>query len=84
MLKSLVMLKGGKAPGPDGLPTNLAKDAVTSIANPLIIISNACLTIGIVQNVWKFTKFTPIFNSGTQTEKINFRPILVVNFCKVT
>ena len=34
MLTSIMMLKGGKAPGPDVVPTNLVKDAAKSIAKP--------------------------------------------------
>ena len=53
MLTSLMMLKGGRAHGPDGVPTNLVKDAAKSIAKPLMMIFNASLANGIVPNVWK-------------------------------
>ena len=39
MLTSLLMLKSGKAPGPDGVSTNLVKYAAKSIAKPLVIYS---------------------------------------------
>ena len=52
MLTSLMMLKGGKAPCPDGVPTNLAKDAAKSNAKPLMMILNASLAEEIVPNVW--------------------------------
>ena len=41
MLTYLMMLKGGKAPGPDGVPANLVKDAAKSIAKRLMMIFNA-------------------------------------------
>ena len=63
MLASLMMLKRSKAPGPDGLSTNLIKDAAKSIAKPLVIIFNASLAKGLVPNVWKLAKITPIFKS---------------------
>ena len=56
MLRSLKMLKSGKAPGPDGVPTNLVKDAAKFIAKPLAMIFNASLAKGIVPNVWKLAK----------------------------
>ena len=51
MLKSLKMLKSGKAPNPDSVPTNLVKDAAILIAKPLAMIFNASLAKGIVPNV---------------------------------
>ena len=79
MLKSLKMLKGGKAPGPDGVPTNLVKDAAKSIAKPLMMIFNDSLAKGIVPNVWKLAKIRSIFKSGARNEKYNYRPISVLS-----
>ena len=56
MLTSLNMLKNGKAPGPDGGPTNLVKDAANFIAKPLMMIFNASLKQGIFPNIWKLAK----------------------------
>ena len=53
MLRSLKMLKSGKASGRNGVPTNLVKDAMKFIAKPLTMIFNASLAMGIVPNVWK-------------------------------
>ena len=66
MLKSLKMLKSGKAPGPDGVPTNLVNDAAKFIAKPLVMIFNASLAKGIVANVLKLAKITPIFKTGAR------------------
>ena len=79
MLTSIIMLKGGKAPGPDVVPTNLVKDAAKSIAKLLLMIFNASLTKGIVPNVWKLAKITPIFNSGARNKKNNYRTISVLS-----
>ena len=70
MLRSLKMLKSGKAPGPDGVPTNLVKDAAKFSAKPLAMIFNASLAKGIVPDVWKLAKITPIFKTGARNEKI--------------
>ena len=56
MLRSLKMLKSGNAPGPDGVPTNLVKNAAKFIAKPLAMIFNASLAKGIVPDVWKLAK----------------------------
>ena len=54
-----MMLEGGKAPNLDGVPTNLVKDLVKSIAKPLMMTFNASLAKSIVPNVWKLTKIIP-------------------------
>ena len=84
MLTSLNMLKNGKAPGPDGVPTNLVKDAANFIAKPLMMIFNASLKQGIFPNIWKFAKITPIYKSGARNEENNHRPISVLSvFSKI-
>ena len=75
MLTSLNMLKNGKAPGPDGVPTNLVKDAAKFIAKPLAMIFNASLAQGIFPNIWKLAKITPLFKFGARNKKNNYRPI---------
>ena len=80
MLTSLNMLKNGKAPGPDGVPTNLVKDAANFIAKPLMMIFNASLKQGIFPNIWKLAKITPVFKSGAGNEENNYRPISVLSF----
>ena len=72
MLMSLKILKNGKASGPDGIPT---KDAAELIAKPLAMIYNASLAKGIVPNVWKLAKITPIFKTGARNENNNYRPL---------
>ena len=79
MLTSLMMLKSGKAPGPDGVSTNLVKDVAKSIAKPLVMILNASLAKGFVPNVWKLAKIAPIFKSGARNEKNSYRPISVLS-----
>ena len=78
MLKSLMMLKGWKVPGSDGVPTKLVKDAAKTIAKPLMMKLNAPLANWIVPNVWKLSKVTPLVKSGARNEKNNYRLISVL------
>ena len=73
LLTSLIMLKGGKVLGPDGVPINLVKDAAKSVARPLMVTFNVSLAKGIVSIVWKLAKTTPLFKSGARNEKNNYR-----------
>ena len=79
MLTSLNMLKNGKAPGPDGVPTHLVKDAANFIAKPLMMMFNASLKQGIFPNIWKLAKITPIYKSGARNEENSYRPISVLS-----
>ena len=75
MLTSLHMLKNGKAPSPDGVPTNLVEDAANFIAKPWMMIFNASLKQGIFPNIWKLAQITPIYKSGARNEENDYRPI---------
>ena len=83
MLTSLNMLKNGKAPDPDRVPTKLVKHAANFIAKPLIgaliMIFNASLKQGIFPNIWKVAKITPIYKSGARNEENNYRPNSVLS-----
>ena len=41
------------------------------------MIFNAFLAKGVVPNVWKLAKITPVFKSGARNERSNYRPISV-------
>ena len=73
MVTSLIIVKGGEVPGPDGVPINLVKDAAKSVARPLMVTFNVSLAKGIVSIVWKLAQITPLFKSGARNEKNNYR-----------
>ena len=70
MLNSLNMLKNDKAPGPDGIPTNLVTDDTKFIANPLAMIFNASLAQGIFHNILKLAKLRQFSNLELKMRKI--------------
>ena len=53
MLKAIKQLKNGKAADPDKIPTILVKDAAEFISQPLMMIFNASLTLGVFPDIWK-------------------------------
>ena len=79
MLQAIKQLKNGKAAGPDKIPTTLVKDAAEFISQPLMMIFNASLKLGVFPNIWKLAKVSPIFKTGARNNKNNYRPISVLS-----
>ena len=74
------MLKNGKAPGLDGVPTNLVKDAAQLIAKPLMMTFNASLKQGIFQNIWKLAKSHQFTNPGPEMSNVIIDPFQFSRF----
>ena len=79
MLKAIKQLKNGKAAGPDEILTTLVKDAAEFISQPLMMIFNASLNLGVFQDIWKLAKVSPIFQTGTRNNQNNYRSISVLS-----
>ena len=79
MLKTIKQLKNGKAPGPDRIPTTLVKDAAEFISQPLMMIFNASLKLGVFPDMSKLAKVSPIFKTGARNNKNNYRPMSVLS-----
>ena len=76
--KCLRKLRRKKAHGIDELPPNLLKDVANEISKPLAFIINKSLSSGIVPDLWKISKVTPLYKSDLKTEFSNYRPIYVL------
>ena len=57
-------LRRKKAHGIDELPPNLLKDAANEISKPLAFIINKSLSSGIVPDLWKISKVTPLYTKA--------------------
>ena len=77
--KAVMALKSSKSPGPDKIPTELLKDAIETICQPLAIVFNASLKKGTFPDIWKVARVTPIFKSGQKSNLSNYRPISVLS-----
>jgi hypothetical protein len=66
-----------KAPGEDGIPSEVWKCLVATLPRYLTAIYNGCLKEGIFQKRWEKAKIIPIVNPGKDgSEEVNkFRPI---------
>ena len=82
--KLLRNLKGGKAPGPDGLrKEDLCIDARLT-AKCLTLIFTASIEQGKLPNDWKVANVTPIHKKGSRQLPNNYRPISLTSIpCKM-
>ena len=79
VLTALRGLKDSKSPGPDRIPAKILKDAAELICDPLKIIFNESLKVGIFPDICKTGRVTLIFKSGRQSDLNNYRPISVLS-----
>ena len=68
-------LKFGKAPGPDGICTNILKNFSEELILPLCILFQLSLDTGQVPEDWKVAKVVPIFKKGLRGVPANYRPV---------
>ena len=66
------------------VPNKLIKLASGPLSVPFTKIYNESIAIGVVPEIFKISRVTPIFKSGTVTELGNYRPIAVISpFSKI-
>ena len=71
----LVLLNVNKAPGPDGLHSQILKNCASSLARPLCLLFTQSLNSGVLPKEWKQANVTPIFKKGSKSKASNYRPI---------
>ena len=67
-----------KAHGIDELPPNLLKDVANEISKPLAFIINKSLSSGIVPDLWKISKVTPLYKSDSKSDFNNYSPVSIL------
>ena len=77
-------LKPDKAPGIDGLASQLLIETSEEICYPLSKIYEKSLMTGCIPVDWKLSNVTPIYKGGKRSEPGNYRPVsLTPHVCKV-
>ena len=61
----------------DELSPNLLKDVPNKLSKPMAFIINKTLSSGIVPDLWKISKVTPLYKSDSKSDFSNYRPISV-------
>lgn len=84
VIKLLKNLDSHKAPGPDGVPARILKEAAEEIAPALCTIFEKSLETGELPSSWLCANISPIFKKGDRTIASNYRPIsLTAIACKI-
>ena len=67
-----------------GLPNKLIKIASKQLSVPFTFIYNKSITLGVVSDIFKISRVTPIYKNGNITDPMNYRPISILTaFSKV-
>ena len=70
-------LKVNKAAGLDRIPARLLKDAEAELAPSITYLVNKSISDGIVPDLWKVARVTPLYKSDAKLQVENYRPISV-------
>ena len=72
-------LKNKKAPGLDGITSEILKSINSHICNPLAYLINNIFKTGIYPSVFKIGIIKPIYKNGDKTDFQNYRPITLIS-----
>ena len=74
-------MRGKKAPGEDGIPSDVYNGPVEILPRYLTAIYNKCLKTGIYPKRWKKAVIIPVIKPGQEgsDEVLKFRPISLLN-----
>lgn len=76
---ALVKLKTVPSSGSDGIPGTFLYNLRSFLCEPLWIIFNRSLTVGVFPSIWKLSSITPIYKSGAKSHARNYRPISILS-----
>lgn len=80
LMAAVKTLKGNKAPGPDGIPTEVFKIIAAERPRMLLDMYNACLQEGVFPEVWKTQKLVLLSKGkGNSTQPSAYRPLCMLN-----
>jgi len=71
-------LKVNKAAGLDKIPARLLKDAEMELAPSIAYLVNKSISDGLVPDLWKVARVTPLHKSDDKLQVENYRPISVL------
>jgi hypothetical protein len=72
-------LRGGSAPGEDGIAANIIKDNFELIKYPLLHVVNTSISQGVFPDCFKIANVIPLYKGGSKGEFSNYRPISLLS-----
>lgn len=79
-LEALKKMKGGKATGRDGFPSEFYRTFCSSLLKPLLKTCNYVLAEGMMPATWSEARIIVIPKPGKDTQKVeSYRPISLIN-----
>jgi hypothetical protein len=72
-------LKPKYSSGPDGVPPYILKRMGPILVSVLALVFDQIMQSGMIPNIWKITKITPIHKKGDVTDIANYRPVAVLS-----
>lgn len=79
VFEGLSKLNVNRGSGPDLIPNTFLKNTIRGITKPLYILFNKSLNSGIFPVAWKYSRVTPIHESGDKSNVENYRPISILD-----
>ena len=73
--QQMKQLQSSKAPGPDGIPSEIIKPLAEVIAEPLATLFNQSLEEGCLPEEWRVAQVVPIHKGGDRGSTTNYRPV---------
>lgn len=82
--KATRLLKNGKSPGMDGIRSEMLKEGISKLAQPLANLFNVVLKNGKFPSAWRLSSLTVIHKKWDKENPKNYRGIAVSsNLCKL-
>ncbi|KAK3893124.1 hypothetical protein Pcinc_003051 [Petrolisthes cinctipes] len=79
IIDAIKTLSNNSAAGPDHIPAIFLKRCAGMVAKPLLIFYQNSLATGIVPQLLRSAKITPVFKGGSRGEAKNYRPIALTS-----
>lgn len=79
IIEAIKTLSNNSAAGPDHIPAIFLKRCAGMVAKPLLILYQNSLATGIVPQLLRSAKITPVFKGGSRGEAKNYRPIALTS-----
>ena len=76
VLNAARKLKSKSSYGHDGISSNLLKESINNIINPITNIINKSFECGVVPDEMKIAKVIPIYKSSDRNSITNYRPLV--------